>query len=101
MGVEIEHQLHHSFHRKSFREVRRGHSGASVSARLFVLEDSWLVKPRKERRSDLLLGVGNLDTASVMWLLMVYPSGVTVYPANETFCWENWNLSGFSEILRS
>ena len=44
--------------------LNRERSGASVSAMLFVLDASWLTRPKKDLRSVRLLGVGNLDMAS-------------------------------------
>lgn len=42
---------------------------------------SWLVRVTKEWRSVWLLGVGKLVIASMMSLLMEYPSEVSTNPA--------------------
>ena len=60
-------------HMNSFLVLRRGRSGANRLAIASVLVDSWLVSPKKERRSVWLLDVGNLDMASVMDGSILYP----------------------------
>ena len=60
-----------------------------MSAMCFVLETSWLTRPKKERRSVWLLGFGNCAIASVMLVPTEYPSGIKVNPAKYAFCWQN------------
>ena len=53
-------------HRNLFRVLSNGRSGANTFAMSLVLEESWLTRPKKERRSVRMLGVGNCAIASVM-----------------------------------
>ena len=43
-----------------------GHNGSRSCATVSVLEDSWLTKPKKDRRSLRFAEVGNFESASVM-----------------------------------
>ena len=88
-------------HRKSFRVLSSGLSGDNISAIFLVLDASWFTRPMKERRSVWLLGVGSCAMASMMSLLIEYPTGVRVKPAKCAFCWQNWNLSRFRDIYFS
>ena len=51
-------------HVNSFFVLSSGRSGASSPATDAVLAESWLTRPKKERRSVRLVGVGKLDIAS-------------------------------------
>ena len=58
-------------HRNSFFVLSKGRNGSRSSATVAVLEDNWLTKPKKDRRSVRFVGAGNFDIASVteesMW----------------------------------
>jgi len=53
-------------HWKSFFVLSKGCSGVSSVEMVFVHADSWLTKPKKDRRSVQLVGVGNFEMASVI-----------------------------------
>ena len=53
-------------HVNSFFVLSSGRSGASSPATDAVLAESWLTRPKKDRRSVRLVGVGKLDIASVI-----------------------------------
>ena len=55
-----------SVHMQLFFVLSKGRSGDITLATFSILDESWLTNPKKERRSDLLAGVGNCDIASVM-----------------------------------
>ena len=84
--------------RKSLRVLRSGCSGVRAGASSLVHVVSWLVRPIKERRSVRLLGVGKLVIASMMSLLMEYPSEVSMKPAKWAWGRQNLNLTRFREI---
>ena len=52
-------------HTNSFLVLSSSCRGASRLARMAVLADSWLARPKKARRSVRLAGVGKLEIASV------------------------------------
>ena len=58
--------------------LRSGHSGVRAGASSLVHDVSWFVRPIKEQRSVRLLGVGKSVIASIMSLLMEYPSEVSM-----------------------
>jgi len=64
-------------HKKSFFVLSRGLNGVSNDAMVWVLVDSWFTRPIKDRKSDLLVGVGYLVVASVM-------DGSTLYPLDDS-----------------
>ena len=78
--------------------LRSSRSGVRAGASSLVHVLSWLVRPIKERRSVRLLGVGKLVIASMMSLLMEYPSEVSMKPAKWAWGRQNLNLSRFREI---
>ena len=51
-------------------ELSKGRRGDNTLDNSFVLDESWFVRPKKDLRSVQLLGVGNLDMASVVSLLI-------------------------------
>ena len=52
--------------------------GARIFDIWLVLDANWFVKPKNDLRSVRLPGVGKVDMAAVMSLLMEYPSGVSL-----------------------
>ena len=52
-------------HANSFLVLSSGRRGASRLARVAVLADSWLARPKKAQRSVRLAGMGKLEIASV------------------------------------
>ena len=58
-------------HANSFLVLCSGRREASRLARVAVLADSWLARPKKARRSVWLVGVGKLEIASVTDLSML------------------------------
>ena len=81
--------------RKSLCVLRSSHSGVRASASSLVHVMSWLVRLIKEWRSVRLLGVRKLVIASIMSLLIGYPSGVSMKPAK--WAWEQ-QFARFREI---
>ena len=55
-------------HTKLLRALSMGRSEASTAASSFIIEASWLTKPKNDIRSVQLLGVGNFNMASVISL---------------------------------
>ena len=55
----------------SFFVLSSGRKGANRLARVAVLADSWLARPKNARRSVRLAGVGKLEIASVIDLSML------------------------------
>ena len=51
---------------KSFFELSKGRSGVSNVEMVFVLAESWLTKPKNDRRSVWLVGVGNFEMVSII-----------------------------------
>ena len=85
-------------HMNSFFVLSSGRMGAKRCASVSVLAESWLARPTNERRSVRLVGVGKLEIASVMDLLMEYPCADCRNPAKVTCDWANSHLSVFSMI---
>ena len=77
----------------SFFVLNNGCNGSNRAAFLSVLVDSWLVNPKKDRRSVREDGVGNFVMASVMVESIWYPSEDSLSPAKVTCLQLNLHFS--------